>query len=1608
MLLIALGFALQFPPVQNGLADTAARMLSKAWGAEVSVGHVQFSFFDRITLSRVYLSDQQGDTLLYVGALEAGLSGGPWSWVGGQLAFDELSLSEACLALRRREGAPDLNVQFLIDYFASSEPKQGDAPSSFRLDIRRLHLRHIRFLLDDQPSGKRIEGFLQEGIAHIGAFDAAKQHLWVRRLALDGVQLVIAEYGQRLALEESSPELPPADTAGAKPLCMGVDQFLLQNSRFRLDRFDTSPMRHALEGVIDFQHLDVSDIAVEADSVRASSDLVFEGQLRRLQAREQSGFAIKHFSAQRVYVSDTLTALYGMRLQTNGSELADTIRLRYNRYRDYERFTDGVYLEGRLAQGARIRLGDLIFFSPDLKATPFFEHNRELSAEISGLLYGRVNRLNGRQLLIRVGKELVLRGDFDGDDLAEGSDRLRLLFNLEQAETDLYTLRRILPGFSPPAYFNTLGKVRFRGFYHLLFGTNHILAGDLTSDIGYGQVDMKLDLGGGQERAVYSGFLYMHDFDLATWMNDDQFGLASFRFNIAEGTGLTLATLRARASGTIDSLYYRGYNYYNIELDGSFEQAVFRGRAAMDDPNIAFSFDGTVSFKDASTPEFDFRADVHHLNLRQLNLVERNWTLSGRVHQMKIFAPDWANLYGAVVLRNLHLREGKQSYRVDSLLLAASTAPDGKRRFILRSEVVDGSLQGHFTLDRLGRHIWLMLQRHYPTLAHQTLEKWLPDTVAFNDRYQGKLRIKNTRNLLSLIDPKLSPLKDVEVDVRIDASKGLLDARLFAPHVRYGEAQAYQPEIVLRLNRDVGRIKADLLWAELSPTRPLGHFSLEGDFSRDRIDFLFSAEDTTSVVERLFLKGELSVVDSMWNVHFNTASLTLFDEQWSLEEDNYIRFRPGYWEAYNIYLVHDLKRVLLESYNDGRGLRFSLANFDLSFFDRFLKLEGFAYRGNIFNFDGEIEDIFEQKNLQVYITTDTVFLQEEPMGVLSGYAEMAHLRAPILGRLYLKDRQKHEMRVAMGFLPNAEVPAYVDSELGEIRPGEFEASVSARALPLRILEWFVPDISQTAGSLDVRANLGGALDHIRLNGEAWLDGQFRLDYLGTHFRLPRERILLSSDRIWAEGDTLLDATGKNAAIVRGGLLHDHLRQWRVDCRIQTISPNFWVLNTQPSDNDLFYGQAFGRFDAAFSGSFDQMDMRISATTGRDTRLYIPAGANGTDVQDIDFITFQSSRTDSTLQDSADASKRFRLPSSGLSLEMNLTLTEEAEVQIIFDAQAGDIIKGRGAGNIRMVISREGDFNMYGSYRIVQGDYLFTLLNWVNKPFTIQEGGTITWYGDPFGAQIQLRATYTESTTLFNLLQTELGALPEMASNARRPTKVVAIMYLQGDLFKPDIRFDLAFPDISGAFKSIVDTKLTLLRQEPEEMMRQVFGLVVLGAFIPSSSVGISAQPVDGYVPSAFSTLTQMLSTQLSKYLNDLASEWVGGTLSRMEFDIIYNEYRNQPTGPYSDLGREVQVRLTSGFKDDKVTVQIGSQFGLTHPTTNAPDAFFGGDIVVEMRITENRNWLVRAYARTEPGLTAGSRRMRMGVGMVFRKEFKTFGEMMEGLRGWVREQKTTS
>lgn len=1609
LLLIILYFILQMPSVQNWLIGKVTGYLSEELKTEVRVQHIDVAFFDNLVLEGLFIRDLNGDTLVYAGSLAAGLDGNIFSIFSNKLEFDELSLKNARINILREAGAYDSNLQFLLDYFA--KPKKDDSPSkpfAVKIKAKNIYLENVQFLQDDKVKGRMMNYKVPTATIRVNRIDMVEKIIDLQSVNIKGLFFDMEDYPSQPLPPRPDVVIPAKNVktdsvARSEPLRFVISQFSLTGGHFKMDRFHVSPQKETAEDVMDFNHLNVQNIDFQADNILFNDQLVFEGVLKHFAAREKCGFEVTHGQASRVVVSDTLTALYDVRLETPGSSLGDTIMLHYDTYRDYQKFNSSVDLDLRLSKGSKVKLSDIMAFSGPLARNRFFSTNKELIAEFSGHVFGKVGKkLRADNLAVRMGPETYMEGSFRGDGLTGDIDQSIIEFQFDRLQSDLPTIGKIIPGFSAPAQFYTLGHIAFKGDYQIFFGFSHILHGKILTDIGNGDVDLNLDMKNGRERATYSGYLNMRDFDLATWTNNPNFGLTTFNIRIADGSsGLTLPTIKAKLEGTIDTFSFRGYDYRNVVMNGTFREYVFDGKLGVKDPNVDFTFDGTVNLKD-TTPQFSFETDIRRLDLGALNLIDKDWVVSGNVDRIRINARSWKDITGTAVLRNFRLIQDKQySHTLDSLQFDSYFRPDGTRYMSVSSDVGEGLIEGNFDFQQVYANLLQTLSRNHPEFSKKL---GLPqaDSINLTDNYTLRLNIRNTRELTRLFSNDLDTLRNITVEGAVNAPAGTSYLKVNAPYLRYNGFALSGTELTWNGTKDLTTLHLSIPNSRISKTI-LPPILFDGDLSRSDLHFKLKARDTTKILKGVYFDGVLSTVDSLWQIKFNSSEIALFNEYWAMNEENYVRFAKNHFVTKDFELFNGNQRILLDSFNLGKGLSLSLTNFDLNFINRFVNPKKLTCRGKIYDFDVKINDVFNMRGINTYISTDTVFIKNVPYGDITGNFEMAHLSAPLWYKVFMNYNDQ-QLRVAGAWIPPKGSPELVEEAHMSIHPGEFAARVNARNFPLVILETFVPGISATNGKFNTDTKVFGPFNKIGMDGKAKIQtGQFEIDYLKAKYNIVNQNIVLTSTKIWADGDTIWDnSTPRNMARVKGGLSHKYFKEWRLDtCEVSSNSENFVIMNTTAKDNSTYYGKGAGKFKAVFSGTFSRTDIQIDATTGKDTRLYLPI-TSVTDAQEVKFIKFKTKNPrDSLLRNTKSSNTITEL--KGLNFEMNVTLTDAAEVQLIFDEQAGDIIRGRGEGDLKLTINREGEFKMYGNYVIKRGEYLFTLLNWVNKPFTVTEGGTINWYGDPYSAQINLDATYEENTPVYNLIRDELQLLggddSDAAKTAKRPTKTIVTMHLKGDLMTPNISFSMDFPNLSNDIKSVTENKLRLLRQDPSELNRQVFGLVVVGSFLPSN--GAFIQNSD-YVTSAFNTLTQVLSNQFSNYLTGLAAEWFGTSVSSINFNIAYDEYQNTtPDQTLNQTGRELQVRLSSGFANDRVTVQVGSQFGIGRPTAAIQNGFLGEDVTVEIQLTQNRQWRLKVYQRTEPDITGGQRRARYGFGLSFRREFDTFGELVNGLRGWI-------
>ncbi|MBN2863216.1 MAG: translocation/assembly module TamB domain-containing protein, partial [Bacteroidales bacterium] len=471
----------------------------------------------------------------------------------------------------------------------------------------------------------------------------------------------------------------------------------------------------------------------------------------------------------------------------------------------------------------------------------------------------------------------------------------------------------------------------------------------------------------------------------------------------------------------------------------------------------------------------------------------------------------------------------------------------------------------------------------------------------------------------------------------------------------------------------------------------------------------------------------------------------------------------------------------------------------------------------------------------------------------------------------------------------------------------------------------------------------------------------KIDFLQTRYTM-NDSIRFDKNNIIFRNIRLLDEKG-NSATLNGSVFHDYFKNYRADLLINT--DECMVLNTKPRDNDIFYGTAYATGVTTIKSGTNSLSFDISAKTDRNTKIYIPLNSSET-VSDYSFITFVSHDTISEVDNKPSLISRAPDKETAMDLNFDLEITPDAEIQLIFDSKVGDIMQGRGSGRLNISLNSRDEFGISGDYIIDAGDYLFTLGNILNKPFTVENGGKITFSGNIDDAEIDIKAIYKLRASLYEILQDE-------RYNERIP--VECHIDLSGKLFNPVIGLDIFLPTADESTRTYLKNVITT----EEERSRQFLYLLVMNSFYSDptyrSALTSASSPATGTSAMAVTT-TEMVSNQLSNWLSQISND----------FDIGF-VYRPG----YKDISsNEVQLALSTQLLNDKVIINGNFDVrgaGGTSDNTNQ----MSGDFDIEYKITDRIRFKV--FNRFNNPYTGKQAPYTQGFGLFYRQEFDKFSDL---------------
>lgn len=1572
VLLLLSYFLIHVPAVQKYAAKQASKSMSSQFGVDVSVGQIEIEPFTSIRLSDVFIGDRQGDTLVVTESLAVDFFRPIRSLFRRELYVEAVNLNGAELKLYRDSSAIEGNYSFILPYFRNGPDDGTVKTQGLSIDLRELNLTHSNIDFSDAYQGVKARGSMDTLQVLLDLLNLPNQQIEGNSVNIFGLAIDIERNAptarldnfnqtteaENLASDDPSEQL---EKAFLSPLAITIADFDLLRSSIRY-RDQTKPK---LDSEFDPNDLAVDDLTISLSDLSLGRDSLGL-TIETVAFSEKGGFRLYDLSANEVSFTKTALRLDNLDLQTARSRFGNFIQIKLPADSDW----GSVLKDGRLnadIKPSTIAVNELLMFVPALRQNPLFAERKKEKVNISGKITGSADRLNAKGLTLRLPDGSFLSADVGARNIRQPEEAL---YNLEirKLNTSVLRLRALIPNLKLPTNFDKLGEIAFTGRFDG-FLNDFVAYGDLRSELGRATIDTRfVNKDGGLAR--YTGEAALFNFDLGEWTDNSDWGKVTARADIRDGQGLKRETLKLDLIGAIDQINFRGYNYRDIKANGNLSPEGFQGAMDFKDEHVDLAFEGKINLAKGAE-RFDFVIDVRQLDLQPINLSSESWSFSGRA-DIKSNSLDLENLQGDLAVKNFKVVNPKgNTYAIDTLTAKQVIAPDGTKRLSLTSPLALVDLSGDYRLLTLANSLQSAFAKTYPDLYART-KLPIPEQIdSLDTRMSLEAQLTNVDSLLSAFNVPVTDLNGSQLALTLDTERQNLDLSLSssAPKI----AGVTIENFGLNLRGQSGEAILDTKAQRVS----LGAFVFEkvdgyGEYADGDFRFGIKTDTTSNLLGNIILGGALEVADTALTLRLDpTSFIDVSDERWVVEEGNRLIIGKDRLDARDVQITSGIRSIKLETVGK-RGIDVLMRRLNLDLLNAYLNPKKLQISGEV---DAYLSarDIYAQEGISFSASIDTLTVNGVDWGAIQNLITLEDKNAPLgVYTTFSRQGQQAVLDATVALQDGVRIE-------GKERPAQyFDAYLNSEDFDMSFISYFVPGITDLRGKLGADLHVSGTPDNMVPEGGILVDDcAVTVNYTQTRYFTNNQYLTIDERILDATGRQITDMYG-NVATLSGGLLHDKLLQWSLDLAIRT--DKLLVTDTNKEDNPMYYGKAFANGEIGFYGPFNQTNLDIDAIALGGTKIIFPVTGTSAE-EDLRFIRFVDKSNPE--EDEEEVARFVR----GINLDMDIEITPEAELFIVFDEAAGDILRAQGSGNVQIDVLRTGSYTMFGNFEVDRGEYLFTLLNVVNKPFTLEKGGSITWEGDPFGARLNLTAKYDGlSVAPASLIQDFLDQRTELQSVANTRTAVDLFLKMTGDLQRPDLAFEIDLPDLDGELRNYVDTKLSLIRQDENELNRQVFGLIVIGQFLPSFTE-LRAQSV------GFNTISELFSNQLSYLLTELFSSLAGtdGALSGIDIDVnLQNNSSLNGTGPIR-TGNDLQTSLRTYFFEDRLEIGLGVSIG-NDGSAGGQGTLTAGKFEVSYALSDDRRLRLKTFASTNVDI--GNRnRNRAGVGLSWRREFNDFNEL---------------
>ena len=1374
---------------------------------------------------------------------------------------------------------------------------------------------------------------------------------------------VVVTYGEIIGLkghvtrrDEQSPTnaqfiidaFKPKDNEPPKPFDVQVFNVVIRQSAIA---YDVLNLPHKPANVFDPNHIAISDLKADIALPRLKNN-DFDVQIKRLAFGEKSGFELKKLTTAAT-ITDTALHIDKIYAQLPGSELnIDATTLTFSSLKNLGSEIKTMPLS--IGINSSITPADLSAFAPALK-----EWNRPI--EVEAALNGNFNdvHIGNFNLRDRQGNLKLSTKGFVGNVQDKSNLNFALKdFTFHATADNISRIISSLPSISRPAH-DIISRCGDIDIVADVQGTTSALKvdGDFSTSLGAVDVSGTLASKGGLKH--FGGHVATSGLNIARLLDKPQL-LGSIAADAEVDATINGKSINGNVDGHLGYVDYKGHRIHNIEVDATLADNRYDGHIKVNDPLGMIDLDGTAIPGNKST-RINATATVRNLhagllgNMKQYNNHEISLDATAAFNGNAL-----DNATGSIEINNITFtdKQGK-GLKMDNLTIVADNASQ-PQHIDVSSDYLNGAITGQYSFKTIVPAVKSMLSKSFPQYFNAYANR---SSSANNINFD--FTFEPDEELQQFIKLPVNIVHRSTINGFINEDSGNMALNVNVPYLLQGNKIIEGTTLTARI--DSATHDATLHAATLYPSKN-GKIALALDANgiNDRID----ANLSWRVMRENDFHGDVNLsalVNSSENkklnavIDINSTEVVFNGTPWQVE--------PGR------ILINDKTFTVehLEGHND----------------DQWIKINGTCSPNPDDELCLELNDIsldyvFETLNINNVDFGGRATGKFYAADLFSGAPRLStpglHVDAlsyndAVMGDADIKSRWMNEEKAVSLY-------ADLDQDNGEhsIIDGaifvaddslylDFDAHKANVAFMKPFMAAFAGDVQ---GQVSGHAVLLGNFHTINLEGDIVADSlAFKLDYTNVYYTCAGDSVHIVPNYIAFNDVHIHDRNGHEARL-DGWLKHKSFHDPSFEFSI-TNAKNLLCYDTNETINPVWYGTIYGNGAAFVTGEPGQVDIKVNMITApQSTFTFVMSDAK--EAGDYNFITFrdrdklampQPIVINDTIPEivrriTQQVKSEEQSQPTHYNIDLQGDITPDAQLILVMDPVGGDRVRATGRGSMRMTYNDADEMTVYGTYTLERGNYNFTLQDIIIKDFTIRDGSSITFQGDPYAAILNLEAVYS--------LNANLRDLDESFSQDKELTRtnvpVHALLRANGIISQPDISFDLEFPtlttDAYRKVKSIISTD--------DMMNRQIIYLLALNRFYTPDYMSNGTARGNELTSVASSTI----SSQLSNILGKMSDKW-----------SISPNFRSDK-GDFSDM--EVDLALSSQLFNNRLL--FNGNLGYRDNTYNTRNSNFIGDFDIEYLLNPKGTLRLKAYNHfNDQNYYVRNALTTQGVGIVWKHDF---------------------